>query len=204
MKILMTGGSGLLGTELRKYIKCDAPSHRDLDITKQVFPKDYDLIIHCAAYTDLVQAEVDKRECFRVNFEGTRKLVNAYPHTPFIFISTEYVYRGWNFYTLTKLEAEKYIRSCHSSYLIIRTLFKPRPFPHDMAFTDQYTLGDYVDVIAPLIVSAMARWHGQPSTIDIGTERKTMYELALRTRSDVKKGLTTNIENVRLPKDYLI
>ena len=67
-KILLTGGSGLLGKELRKYLEVDAPSHKKMDITKPIQTKrHYDLVIHAAAYTDVVKAEKERRLCFDVN-----------------------------------------------------------------------------------------------------------------------------------------
>lgn len=204
-KILLTGGSGLLGQELQKYIDCYAPPHGDLDINKKI---DYnreepELVIHCAGYTDVVKAEIEKEKCFKVNFFGTKNIVDRFHNCPIVYISTEYVYKPVNFYTFTKYESEMYIRATCKSFMIIRTLFKPNPFPFEMAFGDQYTRGDYVDVIAPLIVSAIVRWDKVSSRIiDVGTERKTIYELAKRTRPDVKKGSVEDIKGVKLPKDY--
>ncbi len=83
----MTGGSGLLGRYLK--IKADRPSHRDLDITKKIKPKKYDLIIHSAAYTNVQGAETDQMQCFNVNVKGTLNLLNTYPNVPFVYISTE-------------------------------------------------------------------------------------------------------------------
>ena len=202
--ILLTGGSGLLGTELKKYIDCVAPSHTEMDITKVIrWNEEPALVIHAAAYTDLIKAETNKEECFKVNFFGTKNVVDRFYKTPIVYISTEYVYKPVNFYTWTKIEAEKYVRSHARRFLIIRTLFKPTPFPHPMAFSDQYTRGDYVDVMAPLITSAIVRWNMKRSEIEnVGTERKTIYDLALRTNPAVKPGSVKDIKEVRLPNDY--
>lgn len=210
--MLLTGGSGLLGKELQKYLIFIAPSSKKLPIDisfmtsyyRKSAPHVFDLVVHSAAYTDLGLAEgKGKQDCFNVNFFGTKNMVDNFKDVPFVYISTEYVYNPVNFYSLTKLEAEKYVRSYHPKHLIIRTLFKPRPFPHTMAFKDQLTRGDYVDVIAPLIVSAITGWDKKKSyTLDIGTERKTMYELAQRTRPDVIAGSVKDALPLRLPKDY--
>ena len=69
--ILLTGGSGLLGTELQKYLDCDIPTKEELDITKEIrWPTNYSLIVHCAAYTDVVKAEKEPDKCYDVNFFG--------------------------------------------------------------------------------------------------------------------------------------
>jgi len=203
-KILMTGGSGLLGRELQKYIYCYAPPHVELDITKEIeYNRDEpELIIHCAGYTDVVMAEKEKEKCFKVNFFGTKNLVDRFINVPIVYISTEYIYNPVNFYTYTKYEAEKYIRTVSKNFMIIRTLFKPNPFPYEVAFTDQYTRGDYVDVIAPLIVSAIVRWDKvSPRIYDVGTERKTIFDLAKRTRA-VMEGSVDDVDGEKLPKDY--
>lgn len=199
--ILLTGGSGLLGRELRKYLKCYAPSHKKLDITKKIKPmKDISMIIHCAGYTDVAKAEKQRKECDNVNIKGTANLLKAYPNTPFIFISTEYVYTLSNWYALSKYKAESLVEG-HDKHLIIRTSFSPRPFPHKYAFFDQYTKGDYVDIIAPLIIDVIARdkWD---CVVNVGTGRKTMLELARQTKPKIKGISVDDIKSVKLPKDY--
>ena len=201
MKTLLTGGSGLLGKELRKYIKCDAPSSKKLDITQRKTLKGYyDVIVHCAAYTDLIRAETEKEDCFKTNVTGTLNLLRVYPHTRFIYISTEYVKNPVNYYSFTKLWGEEIVKRHCKDYLIIRTLFKPRPFPYKYAFFDQYTTGDYVDVIAPMIVKEMFK--GLIGTVNIGTGRKTMFELARQTKPNIKGISVDDVTEVKLPKDY--
>lgn len=65
-------------------------------------------------------------------------------------------------------------------HLIIRTTFGPPVFPYDRAFTDKWTSKDDVGVLAPRILAA-AR---SPFTgiLNIGTERKTLYDYATRPR----------------------
>jgi len=199
-KILLTGSSGLLGRHLK--LKADRPSHKKLDITKPIKPGKYDLIIHCAAYTKVELAEEERLKCFDVNVRGTLNLLNAYPNTPLVYISSEYASNPVNFYALTKYLAEELI-SHHSNFLIIRTLFKPRPWKYPKAFIDQWTQGDYVDVIAPLIEKEIKNWDRKgKTTIYVGTERKTIYELAKQTRPDVGKMSIYDIKSVMLPEDY--
>lgn len=200
MKYLLTGGSGLLGRYLQKYISCDAPSHKEMDITNlSTIQGEYDVVIHCAAYTNVVKAEEEKEECFKVNVIGTQNLLRSFPHSRFVFLSSEYAYNPVNFYSYTKVAAERLVKE-HDNHLIIRTSFIPRPFPHKVAFFDQYTKGDYVDVIAPLIVTAiLGESHG---SMDIGTERKTMFALARQTKPNILATTVKDI-NVPLPSDYL-
>ena len=68
MKTLITGGSGILGTELKKLFPNSLfPSHSDLDITNNEMVFDYfsknefDSIIHTAAMTSVRQCESEKK-----------------------------------------------------------------------------------------------------------------------------------------------
>ncbi len=198
-KILLTGNSGLLGRHLK--IEADRPTHRELDITYPVIPKDYALIMHAAGYTNVPKAEIDMAECYKVNVTGTRNLLEAYPTTPFVYISSEYARNPVNFYAKTKQLAEEAVKE-HPCYLIIRTLFKPRPWKYPKAFVDAWTQGDYVDVIAPLIEKAIKEWDGESKTIYVGTGRKTIYDLAKQTR-EVEPISIKEIKDVIIPADYV-
>jgi len=201
MKILLTGGSGLLG----QYLKMEAwrPTHQELDITKELPFVDLDLIVHCAAYTDVQGAETKKDECFDVNVQGVLNLIKAYPGTPLVYISTEYAKCPVNFYSMTKRLAEDVIRAKCESYLIIRTLFKPKPWAYPKAFEDQFTLGGYIDEVAPRIEQAINEWDRKPSLIYVGDGRgrKTMFELAQRTKPNVIPNSIKEMK-VPIPNDY--
>lgn len=215
MRILYTGSSGLLGKHLIPLLKkqdgdgvmfprieIDAPSHNDLDITQTIVPQEYDLVIHAAAYTDVFKAETDRDKCFEVNVMGTMNLAKAYKDTPFVYISSEYAHNPVNYYSVTKYLGELVANEIADKCLVIRTLFKPNPFPWEKAFTDQWTQGDYVDVIAPLLVEQILNWYGGKSEmVYVGTGRKTIYDLAKRTRPDVREGSIDDV-GVKLPHDY--
>jgi dTDP-4-dehydrorhamnose reductase len=205
MKILMTGGSGLLGQELQKYLKCDSPTHLMMDITKHIKKLgNYEMIIHCAAYTDVTGAEKEKKQCYLVNVTGTINLLNASTDIPFVYISSEYANKPTNYYAQTKKLAELEVEKRKTPYLIIRTLFKPTPFPFPKAFIDQYTQGDYVDIIAPLIAKEIGQWDRKTSkTLYVGTGRKTIYDLAKRTRQNVIPFSIKEVTTVRLPSDFI-
>jgi dTDP-4-dehydrorhamnose reductase len=208
-KILLTGGSGLLGTDLKKYFDCIAPSSKELDVTNPATFKAYKtqnvtLIIHCAAYTDVAKAEVEPAKCLDINVIGTIRLLNDFYMVPFVFISSEYAKHPVNTYGKSKQLAEEVVKASASPYLIIRTLFKPRPYPWDRAFIDQITQGDYADVIAQLIAKEIKLWNKKDrEEMYVGTGRKSMYELALKTRPDVKPNSIKDIKGVKIPRDYV-
>ena len=205
MKILFLGASGLLGTNLIPYLKLNniviTPSHKEFDITKPIKKIDCDIVINSVAYTDVPKAEIEKEKCFAINVIGTYNMVKAYPKAHFIYISSEQVKIPTNFYLYTKLWGEEVVRTHHKNYLIIRTLFKDNPFPYKKAFINQWTCGDSVDIIAPIIAKEVLL-HKSNQTIDAVTERKTIFELARRTVPNIEGILVEDIKNVRLPNDY--
>lgn len=212
--ILLTGGSGLLGTELQKHMEFYAPSRQEFDITNRLFPmvrfiEIPKLIVHAGAYTDVAKAESEKERCYQTNVIGTRNLASL--GIPMLYISTEYVFDGEkgnyseedypnprNFYALTKLLGEYECRRTKS--VVIRCLFKPRPFEHQAACIDQFTSGDYVDIIGREICFAINGFDVLPQLLHIGGNRKSTYNLARQTK-DVIPITIESIGAVRLPRD---
>ncbi len=212
--ILLTGGSGTLGSIIQKLIPCSAPGFRELDIRdseqcENVVKKyDPDIIIHCAAYTDVANAESEKQKCWEVNVIGTENMVRAAHGRRFIYISTSYVFDGRegdyreddipnpiNFYALTKLAGELIVRQ-YPRILIIRTMFKKHsPWPYERAFIDQWTTAEFAPDIAPDIVRAALMPH-LLGVIHISGTKKTIYELAKRVSPTVGK---MSIQDVSTP-----
>lgn len=193
--ILLTGSRGKLGTELKKHLNV---TDFEGNFTMSVDTQDCDLIIHAGAYTKVQEAETWKDHCFQTNVYGTFNLVELYKNVPFVYISSEYARNPLGIYARTKAIAEEVVRQ-HPQHLIIRTLFKPNPFPFEYAYEDQYTQGDYLDVIAKLIADKIKSWNGKSEECYVGTGRKTMYELAKRTRPNVRPNKVTS---PIIPKDY--
>lgn len=195
-KILLTGHKGKLGTELKKHLDIE---NFNGDINWITKVQDCNLIIHAAAHTYVAEAEDEAREVFETNVFGTYNLVSHYKDKPFVYISSEYANNPLGCYALTKYLGEEVVKT-HPNHLIIRTLFKPNPWPFEYAYEDQFSLGDYVDVIAKLIAEKITDWDGHSELCYVGTGRKTMLELAQRTKPNVK---ANKITNPIIPHDYL-
>lgn len=190
--ICLTGGSGQLGQELQKLRQYLAPSHTEMDITDPDAVQRYlgthqpTLIVHAAAYTDTLKPESDPQEavkCYRTNVLGTRNLIK-YAVCPILFISTESAIHPYNFYILTKLQAEHEFEKFDYGYRIIRTSFRFNPFEYPRACDDMYTIADTVGRIAPLIDAEVDRAVGNDMKY-VGRPPLTIYDLAKETRPDV-------------------
>lgn len=164
--ILLTGGNGQLGTELRHlldeqgqaYLSTD--SH-EMDITdaeatmakiKEIQPK---VIYHCAAYTAVDKAEDEGKELDElVNVKGTENVAKAAEAVgaTLVYISTDYVFDGTlkdgeyatdaptnplNEYGRTKLAGEEAVQRYMSKYYIIRTSWVFGKYGHNFVFTMQ-------------------------------------------------------------------
>lgn len=120
MKILVTGADGQLGSEIkelsagidgRTFLFTDVDS---LDITSETEIEVYfqkvrpDIVINCAAYTNVDKAESEPETAERINSEAAgilARLTSKY-HSEFIHISTDYVFDGKSFKPYTETDTE--------------------------------------------------------------------------------------------------
>ncbi len=157
MKVLVTGADGMLGSRVCKALSCkheviptDLLSSRlPLDICdsdavfeclKMQLPE---LIVHCAAMTDVDACTRNPDEAFRINAIGTSNLACAAieVNASLIYVSTDYVFDGTenrpytefdqpnpiNVYGASKLAGENIVKELLTKFYIIRTswLFSP-------------------------------------------------------------------------------
>ena len=148
MKIMVTGAKGMLGQDLVPILKDQGHEviplgRQELDITdrKAVFeaiehfyPQ---IVINCAAYTNVDQAEVERDLAYAINALGVQNLALACEEKKceLVQISTDYVFDGTkttpyrpldppnpiNWYGYTKYAGEKFVEWHCSRFYIVRT-----------------------------------------------------------------------------------
>lgn len=147
-RILVTGGNGQLGSELKalsgnfpfQFVFIDVA---DLDLLNHQAISAYfennkfDIIINCAAYTAVDKAEEDKDLCKKINADAVAVIATIAKEqgTRLIHISTDYVFDGefnqpidenavakpLSVYGKTKLEGENNVLQILPDAIIIRT-----------------------------------------------------------------------------------
>jgi dTDP-4-dehydrorhamnose reductase len=149
MKIFITGSNGQLGQDCLRVFEGDHDARGmdlpDLDITvpEQIAASlgsfHPDVIINCAAYTQVDKAESDRDAARRVNADGPRLLAEFVERQGghLIHISTDYVFDGRRappqpyvetdepgptcMYGMTKLEGERAVQQTTRRHTIVRT-----------------------------------------------------------------------------------
>ena len=148
MRILITGARGQLGRSVvaaavKRGIDTVALGRRQMDITRAeninrgIEISLPDLVVNCAAYTAVDQAEREAALAFAVNHDGPSHLADACSKyaIPLIHISTDYVFDGrkqgpydetdpicpLNVYGQSKAAGESEILKRTDRYLILRT-----------------------------------------------------------------------------------
>ncbi len=149
MKILLLGGSGMLGTDCKNVLMEEheviAPARKELDIIswdgviehlQELLP---DVVINCAGVTDLEACEGEDFAIRKVNVEGPRNLAQgaARFQCRFIHVSCDYIFDGQKVipqpyfeddttnplsgFGRTKRDSETAVRENSPNYVIVRT-----------------------------------------------------------------------------------
>lgn len=148
MKIVITGGKGMLGRTLQKelaeheIVVADLP---DWDVTddegflRKLMAAAPDVVIHCAAMTNVDACEADRDLAFKLNEEGSRNVALACSAcgARLFAISTDYVFSGepprepwaWSetdiprprtVYGLSKFSGEQMVEMLNSDATVLR------------------------------------------------------------------------------------
>jgi dTDP-4-dehydrorhamnose reductase len=160
-KILVTGANGLLGQKVTEIFKHESPhillltdlqdkaeesggfEYFPMDLTKKDDVKEAvknykpDIIINCAAYTNVDGCETERELSWKVNVDAVKNLIIAARSTgtKIIQISTDYIFDGktgnyseqskpnpLSYYGKSKLAAENALVTSGISYTIVRTM----------------------------------------------------------------------------------
>jgi dTDP-4-dehydrorhamnose reductase len=92
----VVGAGGMLGRDVARVFGGLALSHAELDVSdraavRRAISSD-DLVLNCAAWTDVDGAEEHEAEAMRVNRDGARNVAEAAGSV--VYISTDYVFDG--------------------------------------------------------------------------------------------------------------
>lgn len=148
-KIMITGSNGQLGCALNHFYKDDPEVQlintdvSELNITDQdavmkiVRETSPDIIINCAAHTQVDACETDEQRAYEINALGAKYLSLAANEVSatLVQLSSDYVYDGekkepyteedgfhpQTIYGKTKLEGENFVREIAKKYFVVRT-----------------------------------------------------------------------------------
>ncbi|MFP3927307.1 MAG: dTDP-4-dehydrorhamnose reductase [Desulfobacteraceae bacterium] len=149
MKVLLLGSSGMLGSDCKLVLEKEgqvvAPERKALDIVswdrvietmQRVNP---DVVVNCAAFTDVDACETERVVVRKVNVEGARNLAqgSARFEANLVHISSDHVYNGFKpipqpyfeddsvdplcEYGMSKVYSETAVRENAPRYVILRT-----------------------------------------------------------------------------------
>jgi dTDP-4-dehydrorhamnose reductase len=160
--ILLTGGSGQVGTALRRRlaargIEAVAPGRDALDlaspsdIAKMVAARDWAAVVNCAAYTAVDRAEAEPDPAWAANAVAPEMLgvATAAHGIRLLHVSTDYVFdgskSGWygeddpvaplGVYGASKEAGERGVRAANPDHVILRTAWVVSPWGHNFVRT---------------------------------------------------------------------
>lgn len=216
MKIVVLGGTGLLGSELKKLDSSLICTGKEIDIVKYKDLSNYleetnpDIVVNAAAETNSVQIKVNPLTAIETNIIGASNIAKycLKYNKRLIYISTDYIYSGIgnhkesddinpnNEYAWTKLGGECSSRLVNN-HCIIRTSFGATEFPYQFAFDNIFVSKDYVDIIAPKILKIIKS--NYVGLINVGTDKKSIYDYALKRNPNVQKAF---LNSTKPEQDY--
>lgn len=175
-RIAVLGAEGMLGSAMMRIAEGSDFEIRgfdicDVDITipeslKKIFDGySPNIVINCAAFTDVDGCETEREKAMKVNAEGVYNIaVEAEKRNAVtVHISTDYIFDGkktmpykeddipspQNFYGVSKLEGEKLLTKTTDNHLIIRTewLYGKGGGNFAFAMLEKQKNGEIIDVV---------------------------------------------------------
>lgn len=218
-KTVVFGSTGTLGKEIVSLGNFLTPAHNMVDISNFEQVKNYfetekpKVAIHLAALVGARECEENKELAYKTNVIGTENISKACQEigTKLTYMGTDAIFDGEkgnyseedipnpiNYYALTKLAAECFVKML-PNHLIIRAAFSPKDnFPYERAFVDQYTSRIFADQLAKNILFAIKR--DLTGVFHIGREKRSLYDAAKEINPSVGK-ITIAETGLNLPRD---
>tara|TARA_B100000674_G_scaffold497399_1_gene531031 strand:- start:1579 stop:2331 length:753 start_codon:yes stop_codon:yes gene_type:complete len=218
-KFLIIGGTGNLGKSIKKssfFKKGHFPNRQKFDLLNKsqikefLFENKIKLIINTAALARMKDCENNKSLAYKTNVIGCRNLVNSIKKIDnsikLIHISTDGVYpsisgnykensklKPYNYYGLTKVNAEKIVRSL-KNYLIIRTrFFNKNKLSFKTAAVDSYSSAIEVTKLVNIIKILINK--NILGIINVGGKRISDYDLYKKYKKNIRKCKRYEIQN---------
>jgi dTDP-4-dehydrorhamnose reductase len=198
---MITGAQGRLGSELKKlYPKAHCPVFeiREWTDLSRIFKEcEPDIVIHCAAMTNVGECEKHPWACYDINVLGTAGIVEFCEvyDSKLVYISTDHVFDGekgmyketdipnpTSMYAKSKLMGEWFTLT-NPKNLVIRTSFM-KDFPFKKAYTDKMFNAEKVGTIAKMVKKAVDM--NLTGLYHIAGKPKTVFDLARKFNPKVE------------------
>ena len=218
-KIVITGGSGRFGSELKKIknkYKLLFPNKRKLNILNSNSIKKYlktqkpKYLLHLAGLSRPMEIhEKHVGKSIDLNIIGTANITKACSELgiKLIYFSTSYVYPGTkgnyketepvlpkNNYSWSKLGGESSVQMYNNS-LILRVCMTEKPFVHKKAFCDFTTNFIFHEEIAKILFKLI----NKKGVINVGGKAQTVYKFVKIYNPKIKKIFAKNILGSKYP-----
>ena len=206
-KIVITGGSGRFGKELKKHKskhRIFFPEKKDLDILdikkvrKYLQKKKPKILIHLAGLSrplDVHEKQIERS--IDLNIIGTANITKICKelNIKLIYFSTNYVYPGKtgnyketdpllpvNNYAWSKLGGETSVQLYKNS-LILRVCMTEKPFVHSKAFANVKTSFMFHEDVVKILFKLL----NQKGVINLGGKSDYIYNFAKKNNPKIKK-----------------
>ena len=234
MKVLITGADGSIGYYLYKYLSSShevLPFRKEkLDVTNKVQCIEVitnikpDIVIHCAALSNIDLCERDETSAFTINTIGSLNVAYCCNmlNIPIVYISCNNVYEGnstsayhetdlcspVNVYGKTKLAGEKLIRTICSRYFIIRTswifggkncfvknIIENKDIPIFMSSVDIASPTYIEDLSSTIEAMLHSNMYGIYNCVNSGAVKKSLWVKTILAYLNVEKDVLEIPEN---------
>ena len=220
-KIVVTGGTGRFGTQLKKVKtkhKIYFPTKKQLNIMNTKSVENYlkknkaNILIHLAGLSrpmSIHEKQINKS--IDLNIIGSANVTKACSNlgVKLIYFSTNYVYPGTkgnykesdpllpvNNYAWSKLGGECSVKLYENS-LILRVSMTEKPFVHNKAFANVKTSFMFHDDVAKVLFKMI----NKKGIINLGGKSQFIYNFAKKSNKNIKKIFLKKSDKIGMPFD---